>query len=147
MASERIKMAQEILSAPEDKRDFEVKLDMFVSNMEKHFSTKRDLVKILHRELDNKNPKAVKIFQENMLPMAEALFEFLDKAHKKKIIRKELNPRFLTMDFFGLLTHHLRNEVVVDLFLKKNEGTSSAQYFHEESGRRILELFLKGVLV
>lgn len=147
LATERFKFANELLSAPVDKRDFEVKLGLFVQNMYGVFETKKDLIKILHREIDNNNSKAIKIFDEYFLPIVETLEVFFLGAQKKKIISADFDVRSLTFDFFALLSNPLRNENLLKVIFKDELAKSGLAEFYKKNQPRVIQLFLQGVLL
>jgi len=146
LASERFQVSKEILSAPSNTQDFELKLNLFVQNMHAVFLTKADLIKILHRELDNENKLALKVFEEHMLPVTNNLEDFFVAAQKKKIIAKDLDAKALTFDFMALIANPLRNEAIFKTIFKKELSKLGAPALYKENQKRVVSLFLKGVL-
>ncbi len=140
-------MVEDILSPPQDQRDLEVKLSLYIQSMNHVFEDKKDLIKILHKELDNENPKAVKVFEEHMLPINKALENFFAAAQKKKLVRKDWSAKAITSDFFALLTNPLRNETILKVIFKDEIAKSGLASIYKDNHSRILTLFLKGVLV
>jgi AcrR family transcriptional regulator len=146
LASERFKVAGEILTPPADLRDFEVKISLFIQNMFEVFQTKRDLIKILHKEIDNENKLAIKVFETHFVPVSVHLQNFLGQAQKKKIIAKDIDVKALTFDFFGMISNPLRNEVILKTIFKNEIAKNGIAGFYKAAHSRLLNLFLKGVL-
>lgn len=146
LASERFKVVNEILSPPANAQDFELKLNIFVQNMHSAFLAKKDLLKILHRELDVENKQAIKIFEEHMLPCSQTLEAFFTAAQKKKLIHKDLDTKALTFDFFALIANPLRNEAIFKTIFKKELAKNGVNSLYKATQDRVVKLFLKGVL-
>ncbi len=144
--SERFKVVGEILTAPQDRRDFEVKISLFVQNMFGVFESKRDLIRILHKEIDNENKQAIKIFETHFLPVSDQFQNFLSQAQKKKIIARDVDVKALTFDFFGMISNPLRNEVILKSVFKAESAKNSIAHFYKQAQTRILDMFLNGVL-
>ncbi len=147
LASERFKIVIEILTPPSNAQDLELKLNIFVQNMHSLFIEKKDLLKILHREIDVENKQAIKIFEERMLPVSTILESFFIAAQKKKLIHKDLDTKALTFDFFALMTNPLRNEAIFKTIFKKELAKHGENHLYKETQQRIISLFLKGALV
>lgn len=146
-ASERLKIISEILTEPENKQDLKTKLDLFIQSMHGVFLSKVDLVKILHRELDNKNKQAIKVFEENMLPTFQALEKFLLLAQKNKLLSNQYSAKTMAFDFFALVANPIRNETSMQSIFKKELKNNDLKSFYSESRKRTLKIFLEGVLV
>jgi AcrR family transcriptional regulator len=99
MASERLKISQEILRDPQDFRDFELKLGFFARGILEVQGSKKDLLKILHRELDNNNKKAKKIFEDQFSQVAKTLSAFFFKCSKKRNHRQINTSRIFDTRF------------------------------------------------
>jgi AcrR family transcriptional regulator len=146
LASERFKMATEILTPPEDLRDFEVKISLFIQNMFGVFQSKRDLIKILYKEIDNENKQAIKVFETHFLPVSQQLQNFLAQAQKKKLISSDTDVKALTFDFFGMISNPLRNEVILRSIFKSELAKNGLAEFYKAAHTRLLDLFLRGVV-
>jgi len=146
LESVRFKVAAEILTAPQDRRDFEVKVSLFVLNMFGVFQSKRDLIRILHKEIDNENKQAIKVFETHFIPISDQLQDFLSQAQKKKIIARGIVVKALSFDFFGMIGNPFRNEAILNSFFKAEPAKKGISHFYKQAHTRILNMFLKGVL-
>ena len=113
--STRFKFTQALLTAPQSKEEFKLRLKLFAENFFQVFLEDQEAGLIFVREYDRVHSPAEQVFKTNFLKLIESIAHFFKHAQKEKIISKMIDPFILANLFFGSLFSYLR----LDHYLEK----------------------------
>lgn len=116
----RSKQAKEILTPPQTKEEFKIRLEIFCKGMLASYSNDVHAVKILIREMDMDREKFRPVIKEYIEPIFYVCVDFFNEAIKKKIVNKKFEPLFLSYIVFSCLCHAANSEKP----MKRNLGVS-----------------------
>lgn len=105
-ARDKLLLAKQILkTSPKNIDEVRVRLEMYARAVFDSHIEQPDLLKIMHRDLEMKNPIVMKIFEETFLKSVQLLIDFFKSAQKTEIIRKDIPALQLTSFFYGSVLH------------------------------------------
>ena len=123
------------------RQDFLTRFELFVENFIVSHLREQDVCVILHRDLHTEVVK--QLFKDHLLCLGDHLHVFLEAAKKRKILRQDLDPAFLThvvgLCLFQLITlDRFRSEIGEPTFLDDKQRASTI--------RQITTLLLHGLV-
>lgn len=141
---ERLKVAGQILKPPKSKEEMQVRLEMFMESFFQCHLDEPDLIKIIHRALENQSVAVKDIFENTFKKAFEKLVEFYAIAQQNKLISSHKSPRILAGIFYGALVHFGRlNTWCTDFF-----GASfTDEQFRKEVISHLIDLNRESVLL
>jgi TetR/AcrR family transcriptional regulator len=133
--------AQCMLRPAKSRQDFLTRFELFVESFIVTHLREQDLCVILHRDLHTEVVK--QLFKDHLLCLSNHLQVFLEAAKKRKIVRHDIDPEFLThvvgLCLFQLITlDRFRSEIGERTFLNDEQRTATI--------RQITALLLQGFL-
>ena len=108
IAQKRLSFAEQILTPPNSREEFEIRTRLFVENLMNHFLEDHDAGLIIIREFDRANSPAEGVFRENFVNLLNLIQRFFDVAIQKEFISKQRDPYILMSLFFGTIMNELR---------------------------------------
>lgn len=139
IGSQRLKVAEEILSPPDSVEEFRLRLKMFMENLFALYLDDRDSGLIIVREYDRVDSPAEDIFKTTFLKVFDRIHNFFTQAQNRSLISADKDPFIMAKLFFGCISSQMRldhiNEKIYQKTIK-DAGERSAVLNH------ILDLFL-----
>ena len=125
IGSDRLIVAEEILSHPENPQEFRIRLKMFTENLFKLYLDDRESGLIIVREYDRIDSPAEEIFRTTFLKVFEHLHNFFEAAQSKGLVEKGKDSFTLAKLFFGCISSQMRldhiNEKIYGKSIKDSE--------------------------
>jgi TetR/AcrR family transcriptional regulator len=138
----RLALAEKILTPPKSKKEFEVRLQMFLESIIDIHVEQPDITDLMHREFDNQSTRSMDVFENTFLRVFQMLLDFFSTAQKQKIIRNDVNAQMAGMMFFGSIKSFLMYRNVRKTFL----GVDLADAGTRKKVRdHFLKIFLEGL--
>jgi TetR/AcrR family transcriptional regulator, upper aerobic nicotinate degradation pathway regulator len=140
---ERLQDSETILTAPENRDDFKVKLKLWMGQFLRCHVEDKNVCTILHRENIMENKYLYELFQGTFVKTFEAMVKFIEAAKKKGILRKDVDASTAAHLIFGFMVHMGRNQEG----MKKTQGVSIADdKFRTQVAEQTINILLHGVL-
>jgi len=139
-ARENIGFADRILRDPQNFQDVETRLELFIGSfLDFLFQNYCQTILVLN-EVDfskSEMQEAFEIFQETR----KSLTSFFSSAQKKKIIKKSIEPDFISTMLLNHLSAQMRNEEIVKQYLNQSLGNEK---YRRTWIKLTIEVLLKG---
>lgn len=126
----RLHAAQQFLSPPKSREDFELKLRYAVEDVFRAQLANLDLTRIVLREVESEEPLADDILGSTLVEMAKHFTAFFVAAKNFGYVREDAHPLFLAHALQGIINHFVRTDPV----RKRHFGMSLA----DDGTRRML---------
>lgn len=117
---EQLRLCGRFLQPAESKEDFKLRLKMFAEEFLGFHLKETNVCRILSRDFDSRNPIAMEVFEQNMLPMYFGLVKFITEAKKSEFLRHDLDAELTAHLMFAQLAEVAN----ADDLRKKYLGTS-----------------------
>lgn len=101
----RLSSAVRILQPVASVEEFKVRLKIMIQEIIDSLQQDPDLSRMMMREMESEEPIAADVIRTTLVKMAEAFVHFFTSAQKKGILRKDINPLFLTQIIQMTLSH------------------------------------------
>jgi hypothetical protein len=98
---------------------------------------------MVHRETDMSIPVAEEVFRNTFLKVFETLVTFIAKGQEKGILRKDLEPEIMSVNFFGGIVHMLRSDRIGEKFFGR---TLKDPAYRERALHHVIEMGLHGLI-
>lgn len=139
IGSQRLKVAEEILSPPDSAEEFRLRLKMFTENLFELYLDDRDSGLIIVREYDRVDSPAEDIFKTTFLKVFDRIHNFFTQAQNRGLIAPNKDPFIMAKLFFGCISSQMRldhiNEKIYRKTIKDREEKAAVL-------NHILDLFL-----
>lgn len=139
IGSQRLKVAEEILSTPDSAEEFRLRLKLFIENLFALYLDDRDSGLIIVREYDRVDSPAEDIFKTTFLRVFDKIHNFFTQAQARKLMSKDQDPFIMAKLFFGCISSQMRldhvNEKIYSKTIKDPTERSAVL-------NHILDLFL-----
>lgn len=136
----RLTTAISVLHPPESHQELHIRLGIFIDQILDSVVEEPGLTMMLHREFETGSSQGLEMFREIFKPMHTALSTFLKSAQKKKLIRKDIDPKIATYLFFGNIAHIARTTLSSGFFGIPNMKNSKTAI-----GRHLHSIFMGGI--
>lgn len=140
-ASERFEVAKRVLQVPKNIDEFKVRLQMMLEEMIEGHLAQPELIKILHRELEQEMPLAEEIFRNSFFKSIVLLESFLKEAQKNGILRNDFLARNMTILLISSVCHYSQKDHILEKFMN---CTIKNTEHRKELIRSHLQMFLNG---
>ena len=138
----RLALAEKTLTPPASRKEFEVRLQMFLDAMIDIHIEQPDIMDLMHREFDNRSNKNMEIFENTFLKIFQLLLNFISTAQKRKIVRSDVNPKIAGTVFFGSIKSFLMYRDITKSFLGIDLENAKTR---KEVRDHFLSIFLEGL--
>jgi len=130
----RLTAAISVLQLPESHQELHIRLGIFIDQILDSIVEEPELTMMLHREIETGSLRGLEMFREIFKPMHTSLTTFIKSAQKKKLIRKDIDPKVATYLFFGNIAHFGRTSQNASNFFglgnMKDSKTNIARHLH-----------------
>jgi AcrR family transcriptional regulator len=107
-AMDRLESNERILSPPKSREEFSLRLRLFAEEMISIHEREANIIRMIHRGLENLDPLTVEIFKDVFYRIFGSLRKFIEAAQASGIVRADLDAETTTGVIFGSLMHNLR---------------------------------------
>lgn len=101
----RLNSAQRILEPIKSTEEFKIRLKLIMHEIVDSLMLDPDLSKMMIREMESDEPIAADIIRNTLVKMAQSFVMFFTSAQKNGIIKKDIDPLFLTQIIQMTLSH------------------------------------------
>lgn len=144
-AKDKFLISKKLLSvAPKNLDDLRTKLEMYALMVIESYLEQPDVFKIIHRDLDLKNPIIEKVFKETFLKTVDLMIDFFKSAQKQKLVRTDISAIELVTYFYATLMHFCAK---ADLGQKYFNVSVKNEKQKESLINNFLNFFMKGIEV
>lgn len=137
----RLTTAISVLQPPNSHQELDIRLGIFIDQILDSVVEEPGLTMMLHREFETGSSRGLEMFREIFEPMNTSLSTFLKSAQKKKLIRKDIDPKIATYLFFGNISHFARTSLNTSGFF----GLRNMKDSKTNIGRHLHMIFLGGI--
>ncbi len=134
--------AKRVLQPVSSKEEFRVRIRMFFEEMFQSFMSEPELLRILHRDIEMGKPYTMEVFGSTIMQTAETFVDFVKKAQKAGVVRKDVDPLLTTAFLMGTCQHLMRIDHISSRFFNrsiKNPANREAVLDH------YIKIFLEGL--
>lgn len=140
--AEGLAIAERVLSLPQSREEFRVRLQMFASEVVRKHADEPRLTKILHREIQQKSSPVQEVFQATFHKVFERLFGFIRHAQEAGYVKADLDPLLVTGLFVGAVFHQCNTD---ELRCSLYGLTIQDESFRNKLVDHAIRVFLEGI--
>ncbi len=141
-SSKGLELAERILTVPQSKEEFLVRLKMFAEEIVSAHAQNPNCTRIIHRESIMDNPVVKDVFEKSFARVFQKFLEFITSAQKQGFVRADFDPIIGASAFFGSVTHFCNTDpirkAVFGLSIKDDK-------FRAKAVDQLVQIFVRGV--
>lgn len=100
---DRLKVAEKILQPFQSQEEFLIRIGLFLEDVLEFHFRERELVRLLHRELELHSPVAITVFKDTFAKSFQRVVDYVQLGKKKGFVRKTVDaPIFISMLFSSI---------------------------------------------